>query len=133
VTGDTIIWAREPGSGTLFTVDADGNLFSYLDEQGWSDPLARIDLAPVGPMAATFDGRIFCFAGEGISRLYCRYPGEKTFRDLGVAVSTLERRRYGYHFGDAVTGRDGEIMLGENDDLGHLWLYFPRIWGGVLQ
>ena len=26
-----------------------------------------------------------------------------------------------------VTGRDGEIIFGENDDLGHLWLYFPKI------
>jgi len=24
-------------------------------------------------------------------------------------------------------GRDGEIIWGENDDLGHLWLYFPSI------
>ncbi|MGA2074229.1 MAG: hypothetical protein ABSH52_12070 [Terriglobia bacterium] len=33
----------------------------------------------------------------------------------------------GYVFGDAVTGRDGEIVFGEDDDGGHLWLYFPRI------
>ena len=46
--------------------------------------------------------------------------------NLGVAVSVLERRRYGYVFGDAVTGRDGQIFFGEDDDLGHLWLYFPR-------
>jgi hypothetical protein len=24
-------------------------------------------------------------------------------------------------------GRDGQIIFGEDDDLGHLWLYFPRI------
>jgi hypothetical protein len=47
--------------------------------------------------------------------------------NLGVAVSVLERRRYGYVFGDAVTGRDGQIILGEDDDLGHVWLYFPTI------
>ena len=47
--------------------------------------------------------------------------------NLGVAVSVLERRRYGYVFGDAVTGRDGQIIFGEDDDLGHLWLYFPSI------
>ena len=32
-----------------------------------------------------------------------------------------------YIFGDAVTGRDGQMILGEDYDLGHLWLYFPRI------
>jgi hypothetical protein len=47
--------------------------------------------------------------------------------NLGVAESVLERRRYGYVFGDAVIGRDGQIIFGEDDDLGHLWLYFPRI------
>ena len=30
-------------------------------------------------------------------------------------------------FGDAVTGRDGQIFFGEDDDLGHLWIYFPSI------
>lgn len=39
----------------------------------------------------------------------------------------FERRRYGYVFGDVVTGRDGEIIFGENDNGGHVWLYFPRI------
>ena len=33
----------------------------------------------------------------------------------------------GYVFGDAVTGCDGQIIFGENDSLGHLWLYFPKI------
>jgi hypothetical protein len=42
-------------------------------------------------------------------------------------VSVIQQRRYGYCFGDAVTGRDGEIIFGENDNLGHLWLYFPKI------
>jgi hypothetical protein len=47
--------------------------------------------------------------------------------DLGVAVSVIQRRRYGYVFGDAVVGREGEIIFGENDNQGHLWLYFPRV------
>jgi hypothetical protein len=33
----------------------------------------------------------------------------------------------GYVFGDAVTGRNGEIVFGEDDDGGHLWIYFPQI------
>jgi len=58
---------------------------------------------------------------------YSFAPASGEVRDVGVAVSVIERRRYGYVFGDAVTGRDGEIILGEDDDLGHLWLYFPKI------
>ena len=78
-------------------------------------------------MAVTLDGRVFGFCGGGISRLFCFHPGSCNVTDLGVAVSVIERRRYGYLFGDAVTGRDGQIFFGENDDLGHLWIYFPAI------
>ena len=79
--------------------------------------------------AVTFDGRLFGFCGAEMAKLFCFHPGTGQVSNLGVAVSVLERRRYGYVFGDAVTGRDGQIIFGEDDDLGHLWLYFPRIQG----
>ena len=78
-------------------------------------------------MAATFDGRVFGACGEGVAYLFCYDPVDGTVTDLGCAVSTLQRRRYGYVFGDAVLGRDGYVVFAEDDDLGHLWLYFPRI------
>ena len=78
-------------------------------------------------MAVTLDGRVFGSCGEEISRLFCYDPGRAEVIDIGVAVSVIEHRRYGYSFGDAVVGRDGEIIFGEDDDLGHLWLYFPKI------
>jgi hypothetical protein len=59
--------------------------------------------------------------------MFCYDPAARTVANLGVAVSVLERRRYGYVFGDAVTGRDGEIIFGEDDNGGHVWMYFPRI------
>jgi hypothetical protein len=62
-----------------------------------------------------------------MSKLFCYDPAGQEVTHLGVAVSVFERRRYGYSFGDAVVGRDGEIVFGEDDDLGHLWLYYPRI------
>ena len=46
---------------------------------------------------------------------------------LGVAVSVIEQRRYGYQFGAAIAGRDGEIVFGEDDNSGHLWIYFPKV------
>jgi hypothetical protein len=123
----TIPWARDPVTGRLYIADADGTLFAFAPGGGFEGPLGRAPLAPVGPMVVTLDGRLFGFAGEGMSRLFCFDGGSGEVRDLGVAVSVFERRRYGYAFGDAVVGRDGEIVFGENDDLGHLWLYFPRI------
>jgi len=112
--------------GKLYIADDEGYLFS-LTEEGFSPRLGQTPLVPVGPMAVTFDGRVFGVCGEEISNLFCYNPDTRYINTLGVAVSVIERRRYGYAFGDAVTGRDGQIILGEDDDLGHLWLYFPRI------
>jgi len=123
----SIRWARHRLTGQLYTADAEGRLFGFDEDRGFSDPLGRIRLTPVGPMAVTLDGRVFGFCGSGISRMFCYDPSRSEIRDLGAAVSVIERRRYGYTFGDAVTGRDGQIIFGEDDDLGHLWLYFPKI------
>ena len=125
------VWARVPNTGLLYTVDDDGRLFSFDEQRGFSASLGKTMFTPVTCMAATFDGRVFGSCGDGIAKMFCydpRRPQEVT--DLGVAVSLFERRRYGYLFGAAVTGRDGEIVFGEDDDGGHLWLYFPRIQAG---
>lgn len=124
-----LVWARDGRGRLLYAADATGRLFSFDEERGFRGPLGRTKLAPVGPMAVTFDGRVFGFCGTGIAKMFCYEPGREGIADLGVAVSVLERRRYGYAFGDAVTGREGEIVFGEDDDLGHLWLYYPRIQG----
>jgi hypothetical protein len=80
-------------------------------------------------MAVVPDGRLFGFCGEGMANLFCCDTVSGSVNKLGVAASILEQRRYGYKFGDAVTGPDGEIVFGEDDNGGHLWLYFPKIKG----
>jgi hypothetical protein len=122
-----LIWATDPSAGLLYTADAAGRLYSLQEGSGFSAVLAQAPLAPVGPMAVTFDGRLFGFCGDEMSKMFCFDPATGKVANLGVAASVLERRRYGYTFGDAMTGRDGEIVFGENDNGGHLWLYFPRI------
>jgi hypothetical protein len=128
-----LMWGRDPVDGTLYTADAEGRLFSMREGNGsasepvFSDCLGKTLLAPVGPMAATFDGRLFGTCGNEMSKHFCYDPATGELASTGVAVSVIERRRYGYVFGDAVTGRDGQIFFGEDDDLGHLWIYFPKI------
>jgi len=122
-----LMWAAGDPDGRLYTADAEGNLFAFTEPNGFEGPLGRTPLAPAGPMAVTRDGRLFGAAGSEIARMFCYDPRAGSVSDLGVAVSVLERRRYGYVFGDAVTGRDGQIIFGEDDDLGHVWLYFPSI------
>lgn len=123
----SLAWTRDHQSGLLYTADASGNLFSFDEVRGFSQPLGRTLLAPVGPMAVTHDGRVFGFCGAEMSKMFCLDPHKSEITNIGVAVSVLERRRYGYAFGDAVTGRDGQIFFGEDDNLGHLWIYFPKI------
>jgi len=119
--------ARDERTGTLYLADDGGKLFAFREDDGFRGPLGKTPLQPVGPMAVTFDGRLFGSCGAEIAHLFLYHPARAEVRDLGVAVSVIERRRYGYVFGDAVVGREGEIIFGEDDDLGHLWLYFPRV------
>jgi hypothetical protein len=121
-----LTWARDRHTGFAFTADAAGRLFSFDEDKGFHS-LGKAHLVPVGPIAATADGRIFGFCGTETANLFCCDPALGSGTNLGVAASVLERRRYGYQFGDAVTGPDGEIVFGEDDNGGHLWLYFPKI------
>jgi len=98
-----LTWAKDHHSGLLYTADANGNLFSFDEEHGFSAPLGRTLLAPVGPMAVTHDGRVFGFCGPEMAKMFCYNPATHAVTNLGVAVSVLESRRYGYVFGDAVT------------------------------
>jgi hypothetical protein len=120
-------WARGRESGLLYTADGNGTLFSFDEARGFSSALGRTPLSPVGPMAVTHDGRVFGFCGEEMANMFCYNPTLGTVKNLGVAISVIERRRYGYAFGAAVTGRDGQVIFGEDDNLGHVWLYFPSI------
>ncbi len=122
-----LCWAKNGLTGLLFTADEKGQLFSFDEDKGFVGPLGQTPLTPVGPMAVTFDGRLFGFCGSEMSKLFCLDPEARKVTNLGGAASIIERRRYGYVFGDAITGRDGEIVFGEDDNGGHLWLYFPRI------
>ena len=122
-----LVWARDNVNERLYVADSEGRIFSLMKGQGFGEELGRTDLAPVKTMAVTHDGRVFGFCGEGIAKMFCYNPETGRLSDLGAAASVIERRRYGYVFGDAVTGRDGQIFFGEDDDLGHLWMYFPAI------
>ncbi|MGP0020217.1 MAG: hypothetical protein ACLPHP_16725 [Candidatus Sulfotelmatobacter sp.] len=118
-------WARGGDADQLVTADAAGPLFAFDGNQGFR-LLGRAHLAPVGPMAMSPDGRLFGFCGAEMANLFCCDTISGSVSNLGVAASVLQQRRYGYRFGDAVTGPDGEIVFGEDDNDGHLWLYFPK-------
>ena len=124
---EPLSWSAVRSTGVLYTADAEGKLYSFDEEKGFSDSLGSAPLSPVGPMAVTLDGRLFGFCGDELAKMFSYNPSTREVTTLGVAVSVIERRRYAYVMGAAVTGRDGELYFGENDNGGHLWLYFPRI------
>lgn len=128
--GISVRWALDAGNSLLYMTDNAGQLYRYNTATGFSTCLGHIPQTPVGPMAVTYDGRLFGACGSELANLFCYDPAVGAIRSLGVAASVIERRRYGYAFGAAIVGRDGEIVFGEDDNLGHLWLYFPRIMKG---
>jgi hypothetical protein len=119
-------WSRGGGNGQIITADAGGNLFVFGENKGFR-PIGKAPLAPVAAMAITPDGRLFGFCGTEMANLFYCDTTSGTVCNLGVAASVFEKRRYGYQFADAVIGRDGEIVFAEDDNDGHLWLYFPKI------
>lgn len=119
-------WGLDRTTGLLYTADDSGRLFVFDDRKGFR-PLGKAPLAPVGPMAVAPDGRLFGVCGTGIANLFCCDTVTGKVTNLGVVASVFQQRRYGYVFGVAVAGPEGEIIFGEDDNSGHLWLYFPRI------
>ena len=119
-------WSASNPPGAAYLADDEGNLYR-VRASGEAERVGRTHLGPVTCMTVTHDGRLYGFCGDGISNLFVYDPRQGSKRNLGVAVSVLNRRRYGYQFACALTNRDGEMYFGENDRGGHLWVYFPAV------
>jgi hypothetical protein len=111
----------------FYMANPEGRLFSFIPGQEIQDLGVKTPLTPVRCLAAIPDGRVYGFCGEEIEHLFMFKPKSGVIIDLGVAVSVIERRRYGYQFAAAVVNQDGHIFFGEADNLGHLWIYFPSL------
>ena len=123
----SLAWARDPVAAAVYLASPDGGIFSFSPDLTSGRVVAKAPLAPVQCLAVIPDGRVYGFCGQDIEHLFVFDPETGTLTDLGVAISVIERRRYGYQFAAAVVSQDGHLCFGENDNLGHLWLYFPSI------
>jgi hypothetical protein len=124
-------WALDPHTGMLYGgTRPDGFLFRLDPESrqvvGLGKP-CRQDL--VSCLTVGHDGRVFGMAGtaDDIGHFFCHDPRTGALTDLGIPVSTLTTRQYGYHYADAVTGVDGEMYFGQRERVNYLWLYFPAV------
>jgi len=115
------------GYGGRILVGA-GNRIIFFDAQNRAHGfVAELPLGPITTLTAIPDGRIYATAGREIEHLFeMKKPGAE-IRDLGIFISVLAARRYGYNFRTSLVGSQGELILGEYDRGGHLWLYFPSL------
>ena len=128
-------WAIDPRSGAVYGgTTPDGFIFRIEDGRppvvvALGKP-TRLD--DVNCLAVGHDGRLFGAAGlaEDIGHVFSHDPETGGSRDLGIPVSALAARQYGYHFACMLTGRDGEVYLGQHERGGHLWIYFPPMPNG---
>jgi hypothetical protein len=127
VKGDfrTAVFSTPFPGKPLYLADARGTMFRLGSRE--TKPIGRTPLAPVTCMVVTRDGRLFGFCGNEIAHMFEYDPISDKVRDLGVALSLLNRRRYGYEFSCAQVNRDGHLFFGENDRGGHLWVYCPGL------
>ena len=108
----------------------DGFVFAY-------DP-ARRQLVNLGkPHRQSFvralveghDGTIYGVVQEpqGIARLFCYDPEARGFEDLGVLNTFIPIQWAPHSIGAMCVGLHGEIYLGEDDTISHLFVYHPPV------
>jgi hypothetical protein len=124
-------WAADPVTGMLYGGSApDGFLFAL-------DPHARRITSlgkptrqePITCLTVGNDGALIGMAGgdDDIGHMFRYEPDTRSLVDLGIPISTLSTRQYGYVFSGARTGRDGEMYFGQSERVNHLWVYFPPV------
>ena len=124
-------WASDPVTGALYGGTAPDGFFFRMDTPDTA-PVAlgkptRMD--GIHCLTVANDGRVYGMAGmeDDIGHLFCYEPDAGSLRDLGIPVSVLTARQYGYHFRCALTGPGGEIYFGQYERVNHLWIYIPRV------
>lgn len=124
--GELTSVADQP-DGTVFLGTSKGHLL-YINTDGKLSHASRTPLAPVRALASGCDNRcLYGFCGSGIELMFEFRSSSQSVETLGVAAASMGVRGYGYAFGDALTGGDGEIYFAEKDRGGHLWMYYPAL------
>jgi len=124
-------WTVDPVTGDIYGGSLpDGFLFRLDPATGETTALGKPTRCDeIHCLTVGHDGRVFGVAGgdDDIGHLFCYEPQRGSLRDLGIPVSTLTVRQYGYVFHAALTGPDGEIYLGQHERVNFLWIYYPPV------
>jgi hypothetical protein len=124
---------QEPGcgycviAGKIIYARQSGELVQLDTERETTEIIGSTMLPDVQCMSALPDGRIYGICGQGIGYFFKFDLHSRTVNDMGAIAAALGTKRYGFEFSRMLTGRNGEVYLGEKDRGGHLWIYFPAL------
>jgi len=123
-------WALDEFDGIIYGGTSDGLLFIFNPAEESVVCLGKpVEEPGLRALTVGKDGRVFGIGGAkgGCAHLFCYHPQTRELRDLGMPLASVETRWYGYEFEAAVSGKDGEIYLGESDRISHLFIYYPPV------
>ena len=63
--------------------------------------------------------------GDDVCQMFVYEPPTRQLRNLGLPLSCIEEKRYGFNFECAVTGPQGQVYFGESERSSRLFVYFP--------
>lgn len=116
----------DPRSRSVFGGTSDGMLFQFHPENGKMISLGKILNQPrIRCLTMGGDGCLYGIAGKDCCHLFRYNPADRDLRDLGMLFVASPRAWNGYEFDAAVTGPQGEVCFGENDQISHVFVYSP--------
>jgi hypothetical protein len=108
----------------------DGYLFSYNPVSGRLVNLGKPDRQSViRCLAEGRDGTLYGIVQEpgGMAHLFSFDPEAREFEDRGVIGSSFPVQWNAWSIGAMGVGEQGELYLGEDDSIGHLFVYHPPV------
>jgi len=85
---------------------------------------------PIRCLTVGRDGKVFGISGEpktGVCHLFRYDPETSDLRDLGIPHSTIVKCWTAHEIDAMCTNRNGHIVMGENDRMSHLLVYYPPV------
>ncbi len=108
----------------------DGYLFTYDPREGGVVNLGKPNRqSNIRALVQGHEGRLYGVVEEpaGMAHLFCYDPARRSFSDLGLLGTAFPEYWIAHSLGAMAVGPNGEVFIGETDDLSHLFVYYPPI------
>jgi hypothetical protein len=115
-------------AGRIAVGTAEGGLVFVDPANGKVDDCGRPGRMPrLASIVEAHDGRLFGIAGgnDDLSHLVCYDPERDRWEDLELVACQGKFPWTAYRIGPLAVGERGEIIAGEEDRFGHLFIYHP--------